>query len=85
MNIGFEIKKDHSRGYIVKRVDGEYEQHAHINTLSGCRLLIRFIEKNLLPTSEYLQGSCARLLTEEEYGRLKQKKQKYVNVNKGCR
>ena len=81
----FDIIKDSNRGYIVRRINGTYEQHAHINTLNGCRLLIRFISSNRLPTNKYLQGSCSRLLTEEEYVKLKQKKQRYINVNKGCR
>jgi len=80
----FNIIKD-SRGYIVVRIGGEYAQHAHIKTKNACRLLIKLIEDNKLPTSYYLQGSCKRLLTEEEYRRLKSKKQNYTNVNKGIK
>jgi hypothetical protein len=80
----FNVIKN-SRGYVIVRVDGTYEQHAHIKTMDVCRLLIRLIEANKLPTSRYLQGSCRRLLLEEEYSQLKRKKQYYINVNKGCR
>ena len=84
LNIRFDIIKQHGN-YIVSRVDGEYSMHAHVSTMNGCQLLIRFIRQNRLPTSKYLQGSCRRLLTEEEYSRLKPKKQRYVNVNRGVR
>jgi hypothetical protein len=84
MDIKFDIVKQHG-SYIVSRVDGEYSQHAHVSTMNGCRLLIKFIHENKLPTSKYLQDSCRRLLTEEEYAKLRPKKQRYHNVNKGVR
>jgi len=82
--IEFYIKRT-SRDYIVIRKNGEYSQHAHISTINGCNRLIYLIDNNLLPTSKYLQDSCRRLLTEDEYTKLKQKKQRYYNVNKGVR
>ena len=84
MDIKLSIIKQHG-SYIVSRVDGEYPMHAHISTMNGCRLLIRFIHTNRLPTSKYLQGSARRLLTDEEYSQLKPSKQRYCNVNKGVR
>lgn len=81
--IDFLILKDSNRGYIVKRKGGEYEQHAHLTTLNGCRQLIYYIHKGLLPKSSYLQGSCRRLLTDDEYQRLKRPKDKYYNKS-GC-
>lgn len=82
MDIKFNIIKKHG-SYIVRRIDGGYNQHAHINKYSTCKLLIKLIHANKLPTSEYLQDSCRRLLTEEEYVVLRPKKQKYIN--KGVR
>ena len=84
-DIRFDIIPDSNRGYIVRRVGGEYSQHSHISTINGCRKLINLIQLGLLPTSRYLQVSCSRLLTEEEYKVLKQKKQRYININKGIR
>ena len=84
LNIQFDIIKQHG-SYIVSRADGEYSMHAHVSTMNGCRLLIRFIHTNRLPASKYLQGSARRLLTEDEYSQLKAKKQRYVNVNRGVR
>lgn len=84
MSIEFYIRKN-SHGYIVIRKNDSGFKHAHVSSMNGCRMLINFIHSGLLPTSKYLQTSCHRLLTEEEYARLKQKKQRYVNVNKGVR
>ena len=77
-SLEFVVKQD-SRGYIVIRKDGAYRQHAHLSTLDGCRKLIQLIERGLLPKNTYLQGSCRRLLTEQEYNSLKKPKQKYYN------
>lgn len=82
--IDFTIKHD-SRGYIVIRKDGTYGQHAHIRKLITCNELIRLINQRKLPINHYLQGSCRRLLTDEEYALLKPKRQRYYNVNKGVR
>lgn len=83
MKIQFDIIKQHG-SYIVRRVDGEYKQHAHISTMKGCKKLIGYIHSNTLPFSRYLQISCQRLLTEDEYRQLR-KKQRYYNVNKGVK
>lgn len=77
--IDFIIKHDSERGYVVVRKHGAYEQHAHISTLNGCRQLIYYIHKGLLPKSSYLQGSCRRLLTYDEYNGLKRPKDRYYN------
>lgn len=79
-----EIIKQHNN-YIVRRVDGEYKQHALVPTMKGCLLLIDCIYKNNLSKSKYLIGSCKRLLTDDEYKRLRRPKDYYYNVNKGVR
>lgn len=84
MNIEFEIK-DTSRDFVVIRKDFPYSFHAHIRCKQTCYTLLKLIELNKLPDSEYLRGSCKRLLTEEEYQILKPKKQKYININHGIK
>lgn len=84
LNIKLDIIKQHG-SYIVRRIDGEYKQHAHISTMNGCKLLVDCIKRNKLPKSNYLKVSCQRLLSEEEYSRLRPSKQMYYNVNKGAR
>lgn len=87
MKIELDIIKDSSRGYIVRRLNADYKCHAHCKTKNGARLLINLISKDILPISDYLKGSCQRLLTEDEYNTLqsKRRKQQYYNVNKGLR
>ena len=84
LKIKLKIIKQHG-SYIVKRVDADYSFHAHISTYKGCKLLMDCIRKNKLPKSDYLKGSCRRLLTREEYNRLRKPKDQYININKGCR
>lgn len=84
MKIKFDIIKQHDN-YIVRRTDGDYTMHAHLSSMQGCKMLLSFINNNMLPTSDWLQGSCRRLLTAEEYSMLKKKRQRYVNVNKRIR
>jgi len=79
----FVIKKDGNRGYVVVRNGYPREFHAHLTTMNGCRQLLYYIHKGLLPKSSYLQGSCRRLLTSAEYDGLKRPKQKYYNKS-GC-
>lgn len=78
----FSIKKDGTRGYVLIRNNFPREFHAHIKTKNGCRQLLHYIDKKLLPKSEYLQGSARRLLTDAEYQRLKESKQRYYNHSK---
>lgn len=76
----FKVKKDgKKRGWVVIRIDGVYENHAHLKTMNGWRQLRYCLRNNLLPRSEYLQGSCRRLLTDIEYQRLKRPKDNYYN------
>jgi len=74
------------KGYkILWRQGGTHEQHAHIRDISKVKVLIHLIENNLLPKDEYLQESCRRLLTEEEFAILKRPKDKYINKPKQLR
>ena len=84
MQIKLSIIKQHG-SYIVKRVGGDYSFHAHISTYKGCKILRDCIKKNKLPKSDYLKGSCKRLLTREEYDGLRKPKDRYNNANKGLR
>ena len=77
----FDIFPDYKgRGWIVKRMDiDKYEMHAHLVNAEACKRLVKLIEAGLLPKNEWMQGSCRRLLTRDEYDRLKKPKEKYLN------
>ena len=77
----FIVKKDGCHGFVVARKGYPKEYHAHTSTANGARTLINLINQGLLPRSVYLQGSARRLLTDEEYQRLKRPKQKYYNTS----
>lgn len=81
-----------SRSYIVKNVIGEYSNHGHFTQLKTCYLIIKLIRKRQVPRSKYLRGAALRISTDKDYvNKVKRKiekdrnKQKYININKGCR
>lgn len=74
----FIIKQERG-GFVVVRKDYPWEFHAHIKTIAGCKVLLSCIQQGKLPKSDWLQGSCRRLLTDEEYLRLKKPKDRYYN------
>lgn len=76
----FEITRDKiQRSWVVYRVGGDHSQHAHLQRRKTCYLLIKLINKGIMPRSTWLQESCRRLLLEEEFARLKKPKDKYHN------
>ncbi len=81
-----------SRSYIVKNVKGGYDNHGHFKKLDTCYLIIKLLQKRQVPRSRYLRESALRISTNKDYiNKVKHKiqkdkdKQKYINVNKGCR
>lgn len=86
----FKIIKNGNRDYVVKNIKGEYENHGHVKRYETAKLLIRLINKKIVPKSLYLQNAALRLTTDEKYKekllnkQAKNKnKQQYFNVNKG--
>lgn len=80
----FKIAKDQIlHNWVVYRVGGSHEQHAHLKSKKGCMLLIKLIRQGTLPRSEYMQVSCHRLLSPEEMVRLKKPKDRYYNKPRG--
>lgn len=76
--MSFDILRDKCGGWVVRRVGGDYDQHAHMATKKGCLRLIGYIRKRRLPVDEWMIGGCRRLLTEKEFASLKESKQKCV-------
>lgn len=54
-------------GFIVKRRHGNYEQHSHFKDLKTARIVIKLINRNIVPDSPYLLESIKRLLTQKEF------------------
>ena len=76
----FYIRKDSKTGgFVIIRVNGEYEQHSHVKTMGGIHQILRLIELGLEPRQPWMQEAVRRILTAEEYAKLKRCKEKYVN------
>ena len=65
------------RGWIV--INCRTGNHSHFRSEYGCYLIIKFILEGIYPDNKYLQESYERLEDRKE------KKQRYVNINKGVR
>ena len=75
----FYIRKDSKTGgFVIIRVNGEYDQHSHVKTMAGCQQVMRLVELGLEPKQPWMQTAVRRLLTEDEYAKLKRCKDKYV-------
>ena len=75
----FYIRKDSKTGgFVIIRVNGEKEQHSHVKTMGGIHQILRLIELGLEPRQPWMQTAVRRLLTEDEYAKLKRCKDKYV-------
>lgn len=72
------------RPWLIVRVGGEYEQHAHMHTRKEAMLVRNIIDRWVYPYNKNLKIAVRRLLTEEEFKSL-DKKQRYFNSNKGLR
>ena len=80
MKLSLKYKKVRN-GYIVyNEILGT---HTHIGKEKTCRKLIYWLNNDILPYSIRLQESAKRLLSSDEFEKLREKKKKpyYVNVN----
>lgn len=72
------------RKRILIRVGGAYEQHAHFLCKKDAENVRRLIDTNKYPYNKKYKLAMQRILTEEEFKKLR-KKQRYYNVNNGIR
>lgn len=72
----FKYKKIR-RGWLV--VNCKTGSHSHFKSEYGCYLIIKFLLNGIYPNNVYLQESWERLKDNTE------RKQRYINVNKGKR
>lgn len=83
----YTVKKNRE-GFILCNNLGSYKNHGHFKKFDTCMLLIRLMEKNIVPKSSYLTESVLRISIEKEYlkkvkNKINRCKNKYINVNKG--
>ena len=78
--------------FTVINLKGEHENHAHVKRKSTAKLLCKLIKRKQVPKSNYLRVSAKRITLDKKYiEKIDNKiekdknKQKYININKGCR
>ena len=72
------------RPWLLKREHGAYAQHAHFFTKKEAKMCRTLIDIGKYPTCAKYKIAIQRLLTEEEFKALN-KKQRYLNPQKGYR
>lgn len=79
------------RGHVIVNTKGTFDKnHAHINRLSTCKMVIGLIKKNIVPDSSYLRETVKRLSLDSKYidkinSKIEKDKnrQYYLNPSKG--
>lgn len=80
------------RGHTIINTKGNREHHGHIKYLDTCEMLLKLMDKEIVPDSSYLRGTVLRISLNDKY---KEKvlnkidkdksRQYYFNPNKGVR
>lgn len=85
MKLSIKFKpKCEQRPWLLVRVGGDYEQHAHFTTKKDAIYVRHLIDINKYPYNNEYKIAMKRLLNEEEFKNL-DKKQRYYNSNRGVR
>lgn len=87
------IEDDHrKKGHIIINTKGKYENHGHLKRLKTAKLVIKLMENQIIPDSDYLKGTILRISLDDKYKEkidnkiLKNReKSHYININKGVR
>ncbi|NMB14481.1 MAG: hypothetical protein GX985_04405 [Gallicola sp.] len=72
--------------YTIKNIRGNEKHHAHLKKYSIACSVLSWVYNKKIPKNEYYIKSCLRLTIDKTYAeRLlnHEKKEKYVNINKG--
>ena len=80
IELDIEVYDNFTKPYLLKRVDGTYEQHCHFENKQDALDCIHIIQNGLSPKNKKQAKQLKRLLTDEEFKRLN-KKEKYYNQN----
>ncbi|WP_138159615.1 hypothetical protein [Peptoniphilus catoniae] len=76
--------KNLERPWLIKRADGDYSQHSHMKRKKDVEKVKHLIEIKKYPDNKDQRIAMERLLTEDEFRSLN-KRQRYININKGLR
>lgn len=53
--------------HIIINTKGKYENHGHVKHLNACKKLLRMMDKEIVPHSDYLRGTVLRISLDEKY------------------
>ena len=84
MNLSIIFLGNLERPWLLRREEGEYEQHSHFFTKKDAEKCRRLIDNSIYPYSKDYKKAMQRILTEEEFKKLR-KKPRYYNPNKGIK
>lgn len=86
------IEDDYRDGHIIINTLGKYKSHGHVKYLGTCKNLLKMMDRQIVPDSDYLRGTVLRISLDEKYiEKVKHKiekdknKQQYFNPQKGVR
>ena len=78
LKLTIEYIKGYERPWLLKREDGEYNQHAHFYTKKEAEKVKNLIEVNRYPKNKDQKYAMQKILTENEFKKLC-KKDRYFN------
>lgn len=84
VNISIIYIKGYERPWLIKRVDGKYEQHAHMKYHRDAVKVRNCINNKRCCKDKDIYTALKRLLTKKEFMQLA-RKEKYINVNNGVK
>lgn len=67
----FKVLRSKQDYIVVRHNNNFYNEHGHFKKLYGARECINLIEKGVLPKNEYYLQCAMRLLTADEFEKLK--------------
>lgn len=82
IKLSIKYLKGFERPWLLKRDRGKHKQHAHFYTKKDAVKVRNLIDCNKYPFCKEYKIAMQRILTEEEFKALN-KKQRYINNNKG--
>lgn len=69
--IKFKVLKTYRDFIVVKSNNAFYNEHSHFNKYYSAVKFVKLMDKCILPKGKYFTAAARRLLTEQEFNKLK--------------
>lgn len=90
MHNEYMVIEEYKKGVVLINTAGQYKNHGHLKSLKTAKMMIKLVERRIVPKSDYLRTTALRVSIDEKYIQtIKDKiekdknKQHYININKG--